>query len=464
VIVLFLLACGGHDETDTAGDTDTGEILDVTSVAEADATVIGDRGASGASLTVADVSGDGVEDLVVGGITGNRACVVAGPLAGETSLESATCIAGEVSGDYAGWNVAPAGDANGDGLGDLLVGSPGHDGIGSDAGRAYVVLGPVAASDLTTAWATFDGEASLDGAGTGITSLGDMDGDGDVDLLIGAPANDAGGPGAGRAYLIRGPISPGVTPLASAAGRIQGASSARHAGGEGGDAVGWSVAGLGDVDGDGLGDALISAGGNDDEAVDAGLVALWFGPIPAGNLGLGAADARIFGAHEGAFLGEPVSGAEDLDGDGLRDLLIGTSSATDGRVYVVVDPPSGDAAIADAAAVTLVAAGDDGLGGALTSGDLDGDGIADLALGARYASLGSDRSGAVYVVPGPLGSGTVDAREAASRRIAGEIGSIAGNAVGAGALGGDAIADLAVGAPLAADGGGAVHVFFGSEP
>ena len=448
MIVLALLACGGGDETDAAGDTDTDGVPEVTSVAEADAVVIGDRGASGASLTVADVSGDGFEDLVVGGITGNRACVVAGPLAGETPLESGTCVAGEKSGDYAGWSLAPAGDANGDGLGDLLVGAPGHDGIGSDAGRAYVVLGPVTAGDLTAAWATFDGEASLDGAGTGLASLGDMDGDGDVDLLIGAPANDAGGPGAGRAYLIRGPIAPGVTALASAAGRIQGASSARHAGGEGGDAVGWSVAGVGDVDADGLGDALISAGGNDDEAVDAGLVALFLGPIPAGNLGLGAADARIFGAHEGAFLGEPVSGAEDLDGDGLRDLLIGTSSATDGRVYVVVDPPSGDVALA----------------GAMTSGDLDGDGIADLALGARYASLGSDRSGAVYVVPGPLGSGTVDAREAASRRIAGEIGSIAGNAVGAGALGGDATADLAVGAPLAADGGGAVHVFFGSEP
>ena len=219
-------------------------------------------------MSAGDLDGDGAEDLVLtapgaGTDARGEVYVLYGPVASDTPLSAVDGTrSGIDSADYAGYELAPIGDATGDGLPDLAIAAPYGDDSGTDLGVVYLVEGPMSGdSSLSGAFARFVGESDGDSAGWSVAG-GDVDGNGYADLLIGAPDADGSVPEAGCAYLI----------LTPAAGRVDlGMADARFLGVSAGDSAGRSVA-LADLDGDGLADLVTGARGVDDAGTDVGAV------------------------------------------------------------------------------------------------------------------------------------------------------------------------------------------------
>ena len=353
---------------------------------------------------VGDLDADGYADLLVGSSGqdsggGNAGAVylIHGPVTGTMSLSSADArLTGEDGGDQAGWAAAAAGDVDGDGVDDMLVGAFGNDLGGANSGLAYLVLGPVTAdASLSTAHARLLGEDAGDTAGSSVASAGDVDGDGLDDLLVGAPASDLGGSGSGAAYLVLGPVT-GDLGLASADARLIGDAS---------DEAGRSVASAGDVDGDGLDDLLVGAPGCDVSGTDAGAAYLFLRAV-SGDVALSGADARLLGESAGDAAGGSVGGAGDVDADGFDDVLVGalyhaTSVGDGGAAYLLLGPVSGDHSLADADAGLMGQAASDEAGSSVgLSGDTNGDGYDDLVVGAQSNDTAGSDAGAVYLVLG----------------------------------------------------------------
>jgi hypothetical protein len=234
---------------------------------------------------------------------------------------------GENGGDASGISVSSAGDVDGDGLADLMIGASLNDDAGDAAGKTYLFFGSTVASggsfDLSLADASFVGEGSDDHSGYSVSSAGDVDGDGYDDLLIGARRNFGW---AGKTYLFFG------STVASGGSWNLSLADASFVGENGGDLSGTSVSSAGDVDGDGLDDLLIGAHGNDDGGSNAGKTYLFFGSTVAsgGSFDLSLADASFVGETTYDASGYSVSSAGDMDGDGLADLMIGAHGNDDG--------------------------------------------------------------------------------------------------------------------------------------
>ena len=226
---------------------------------------------AGSAVAMAgDTDSDGFDDLLVGAYQADAAAIDAGavylfrgPTLGIASLATADArITGEAAGDLAGWSVAAAGDVNGDGFDDLLIGARGESTVGSLSGAAYLLLGPVTGQvSLTAADAKMVGEAAQDYAGTSVAGVGDVNGDGFDDLMIGAPGNDNPAFDAGAAYLFHGPVA-GYHTLDLA--------DAKMIGWDAFDEAGTEVAAAGDVDGDGYDDMFVGSPFCDAGGLDAG--------------------------------------------------------------------------------------------------------------------------------------------------------------------------------------------------
>ncbi len=409
----------------------------------ADAKLVGDGPDDWAGRTVAaagDVNGDGYDDILVGLPEISRACLVLGPVTGTHDLSEATAtfvLEGQPSGT--GTSVSTAGDTDGDGYDDLFLGAPFDPAGGEYSGAAFLVLGPVTGTyDLRDADAKLVGEAEDDRAGTSVSAAGDTNGDGFDDLLVGAPHNDTGGEISGAAYLILGPVS-GTVSLANA--------DAKFVGEEEYDYAGISVSSAGDTDADGYTDLLVGAPEHSNDR--SGAAYLIHGPV-TGALDLADAEAKLVG--EDNLAGTTVATAGDVNGDGNDDLLVGTgyshSSPVPGMVYLVLGPVSGTVSLADADAEILGQQGGDSVGSAIaTAGDVNGDGFADLLLGAKGHDAGGDHAGAAYLVHGPV-SGTVRLANADVKYVGERARDSAGSSVSsAGDTNGDGFDDLLVGAP-----------------
>jgi len=277
-----------------------------------------------------DTDADGHDDLLVGS-QGNRAYLWEGPVSGSQYTYSADAgFYTSSSGDGVGTALAGGADVDGDGLADLLLGARGVDSSGTDAGAAYLVLGPFSGSVLlSSADLTLRGESAYDAAGASVALCDDADGDGLADLLVGATGDDDGGSGAGAAYLVTSPGGGSVS-LASASAKFWGEAA--------GDAAGFSVAGAGDLDADGRTDLLIGAPTQDSGGADAGAAYLVLGAAD-GSLALSAATATFLGDVAGDYAGYAVAGGHDLDGNG--------------RIEVLVGAPWQDAAASNAGAIYL---------------------------------------------------------------------------------------------------------------
>lgn len=311
-----------------------GRSLSSVSLASADAQYSGVDEQSLAGRRVAgagDVDADGYADLLVG-VSGNGSYEASHPgtaylVLGQasprsTALSSAIAYEGEENGDYAASSVAGAGDVDGDGYDDMLVGADYNDDAGSSAGAAYLLLGGASPGSGSLSDALeFTGEAAGDHAGCSVAGAGDVDADGYADFLVGAYLNDDGGTSAGAAYLVLG--STGLT-----SGTL-GDATAAYDGAAAGDEAGGSVAGAGDVDGDGADDLLVGADANDSGASGAGAAWLVFGSASPASLLLSDA-AQFAGEAADDSAGVGVAGAGDFDGDGRADVLIGADENDDG--------------------------------------------------------------------------------------------------------------------------------------
>jgi hypothetical protein len=328
----------------------------------------------------------------------NATGVPRGP-AGTIPLEHADAkFTGERTGDRAGWSVTGVGDVNGDGVDDVAVAAPRSDRPGQNAGTVYLFYGPVNPADLDTADAdaTFLGEAAGDHAGFAVAPAGDLDGDGNDDVLIGAPFSDVGGTSSGAVYVVTGGDLSGTQSLSGATGRLVGVDS--------GDRVGWSVDSVNATGGNGI---VIGAPTADGAADASGLVYVVEGSRALSTTNVTDANLTLVGQESGERAGTAVAGVGDVDDDGSPDLLVGapgTSQAENstGTAYLLanVTDRSGTIALSNATAEFEGTDGGDQAGFAVAGGDVNGDGVDDLVVGAPTASVGDADDGAVYIVHG----------------------------------------------------------------
>ena len=372
---------------------------------------------------------------------------------------------GETPDSYAGDSVSSAGDVDGDGRDDLLVGAPFNDDGGTDVGKAYLVLagslGDTASLNLADADYEFMGENVEDYAGDTVSNAGDVDGDGKGDILIAAVGNDDGDGLAGKVYLVLGSSLEDTASLDLADADYTFVGEAYK------DIAGESISSAGDVDGDGKDDILVGADGSNDGGTNAGKAYLFLGGSlgSTSSLSLAAADYTFTGELEHTYAGHSVSSAGDVDGDGKDDVLIaapynGGSDDWPGKVYLFLGRSLGSTSSLNVADADYTFTGEnpnDNAGKSVSSaGDVDGDGKDDLLIGARWNDSAGIEAGKVYLVLGEsLGSTSNLSLGDADYTFAGEGSEDdAGHFVaGAGDVDGDGKDDLLVGAPFNDDGG-----------
>ena len=453
---LWALVAATLTTTATTGHAATAELSKVGLAINGEAA--GDQ--AGLQVATGDFDGDRVEDLVVGAFGNDHGgkeytgavYIEYGPIRRGFSLARADVkLYSTLAGDYAGEGPLGVADLDGDRKDDLVLGTPGsflatQPSSPGKVGEAFLLYGGKRLKGVRSlpevADARFTGVQLGEWLGFGTAGVGDLDGDGFEEVVLGAPAT-AGYTGA--AYLFYGGRERfrGDVPVADA--------DATFVGSRPGEMFGYTAVG-GDLDGDRASDLLLT--GAPFPAPQPAGIALYYGGKGArlsGRKHSAAADARLEMPTAPSEFVAPtwLSAAEDLTGDGVADLAVGTGATTNadsaGRTWVVAGGArrTGVDTVDRAARTTIVGVGSSG-----AAGRLDRDRRADVAIGDATG-------GRVLVFTGPLPAGELSA-DAAARTLVAD-GEDAGVAMAVGDLTGDRRADIVTGAP-SADETGVVYV------
>ncbi|MER0203235.1 MAG: hypothetical protein DU480_05125 [Nitrosomonas sp.] len=318
---------------------------------------------------------------------------------------------GVIGSDDTGESVGSAGDINGDGFDDLIVGAP-HNFDDFYSGASFVVFGKASGFDAAISLSSLNGTngfrlngvAGGDAAGNAVSSAGDINGDGFDDLLIGAPMSDVPKNDTGYTYVVFGKSS-GFSATMELSG-LDGSDGFRMHLDKADQLLGWSVSGAGDVNGDHIDDLIIGAPIGERGYVVFGKTSGFDAQLDLASLN-GSNGFQMNGLEDGAQFGNGVS-AGDINGDGINDLIVGSYYGGSGTSYVIFGKASGFDAILDLSgldgsngfSVEGAAEGDEAGYSIDNAGDVNGDGFDDVIIGARSAGIDGKASGVAYVVFG----------------------------------------------------------------
>jgi hypothetical protein len=442
-----------HEACDGLDNNCDGDVWGCSSLSsDADSVLLGERASDLAGMAIVgpgDWTGDGIPDLVFSaplhepgpGISG-AVLVFAGPVAaGEHSIVTADLvIPGAHQQDRVGDSMSAPGDVNGDGFQDLLVSGRS---VGSDwVGRAMLLLGPL---DGTSTLVEPDAVLEFSQYTGQMGAVGDLDGDGYAEIAVGAPSGTSEDPDVDAVWVFRGPLS-GVVDLNDAVAHWENSKNWD---------LGSDIQGIGDVNGDGLGDLAVGVPGD-------GLTAIFQGPLSGFATRLVDADTHLRSGGENTSAGFSLAGPGDLNGDGLDDLVVGDPNAVidlvryAGAAAVFTDL-SPDEVWFSGGHMVLEGARESGYLGydVAPAGDVDGDGQPDWLVSAYLDDSTGPLAGTVFLLR-HLESGVHRIDEVADATWLGEglalnaagLGDSLGTSMaGLGDLDGDGFDDFALGAP-----------------
>jgi hypothetical protein len=390
--------------------------------------------------TAGDVNRDGHDDVIVGAPlydngqeTEGRAFVYHGSAGGPNQMPDWTAESNQ-AGAFFGYSVASAGDVNGDGHADVIVGAFIYDNGQTDEGRAFVYHGSAAGLSVTPNWMA---ESDQPGAlfGNSVGTAGDVNRDGFDDVIVGAPFYENGQDVEGRAFVYHGSVA-GLSDTAAWTAESNQANAW----------FGASVGTAGDVNRDGYDDVIVGApfykNGQDLE----GRAYLYHGS-PAGLSDTADWTGEV--NHANAVFGESVGTAGDVNGDGYADVLVGARGYSngqehEGRAFAYHGSADGLGTTADWTAEPDRKFAWFGAASG-TAGDVNGDGYDDVIVGAYGYGEGQGAVGGAFLYHGSAGGLSPIPNW---RAQGGEVLSYFGNSVGtAGDVNGDGYAEHIVGAP-----------------
>jgi len=395
-----------------------------------------------------DINRDGFGDIVVGSrkyLVGGERCGAAFIFTGSRNGLSATPhaeLSPAVKGAYFGGAVSAAGDVNGDGYDDVLVGAPHYHVSSGYEGAAFVYYGSPAGIVLTPAWTRIglEGDGEF---GSSVSAAGDVNGDGYADVLIGSARYTEGQSNEGAAFLFLGSESG----LASE-------PAWSYQSDQSGAQLGLDVAGLGDLNKDGYADIAVSAPNYDlQDGSDHGLVLVFYGAANSMDI---LPDWQAGGNQPDALFGSALASAGDVDHNSYPDLIIGArgvdvidplgeTMADAGAAYLFYTTPTG---VSPSAGWSMFGNQQySGYGAAVAGiGDADQDGFSDVGIGAPRQTDDQSEEGFVYVYRGtPQGAALSPNWTSSGDKAETAFGAALGDA---GDVNADGYSDLVVGAPI----------------